>query len=383
MAGRRSKVNLDYFPMDCQNNDSIKLIELKFGLKGFAIVTKLLQKIYGECGYYCEWNDKAKHLLTLECTAADGDFIELIDDVVTACLEDGIFSREMYEKYGILTSEQIQKNYFKSVSRRDLDAPKEEFLLIDVYRNTAEVNLNSISVDKNTVKVDLNSIYVDRNSTEVDLNSISAYRNDTLSAISAEKDAFIVNEGSEGEQEKEEVERREKSDIKEIIENKKSFVIKNNNNNNPLEEDNNNYINNSPTKDSPLLEHKSITKDCNSSNTSTITRYFPDDKLNQAFLDYKEMRVRIRKPMTQRAIQMAISKLEKLATPPGQDHMDNDLAIEILDQSTFNSWQGIFPLRDESPRGEYHNRTADMLHDSYRMMDDWLRESKEASGNDS
>lgn len=76
--------------------------------------------------------------------------------------------------------------------------------------------------------------------------------------------------------------------------------------------------------------------------------YFPNDEsLNQAFLDYLEMRKQIKKPMTDRAIELAIKKLEELSALPFSDSMDNDLAIQILNQSVMNSWQGSFPLKGQ------------------------------------
>lgn len=84
--------------------------------------------------------------------------------------------------------------------------------------------------------------------------------------------------------------------------------------------------------------------------------YFPNDEsLNQAFLDYLEMRKQIKKPMTDRAIELAIKKLEELSALPFSDSMDNDLAIQILNQSVMNSWQGLFPLKEQktgsTPKG--------------------------------
>lgn len=84
--------------------------------------------------------------------------------------------------------------------------------------------------------------------------------------------------------------------------------------------------------------------------------YFPTDELlNQAFLDYMEMRKRIKKPMTERAIELAMKRLEELATVPFSDSIDNDLAIQILNQSVMNSWQGLFPLKEQktssTPKG--------------------------------
>ena len=79
----------------------------------------------------------------------------------------------------------------------------------------------------------------------------------------------------------------------------------------------------------------------------TETVYYPDDeKLNQAFADFVEMRKKIKKPMTERAVTLAMNKLKKLSEVPFADSMDNDLAIQILEQSTMNCWQDLYPLKD-------------------------------------
>ena len=75
---------------------------------------------------------------------------------------------------------------------------------------------------------------------------------------------------------------------------------------------------------------------------NTPTVYYPtDDLLNQTFTDYVEMRKKLKSPMTERAIQLAMSNLEKLSGG------DNDTAVQILEQSIMNSWKGLFPLKEE------------------------------------
>ena len=44
---RPVKEGLDYFELDCHMEEKVRLIQAEFGLKGFAIVVKLYQKIYG------------------------------------------------------------------------------------------------------------------------------------------------------------------------------------------------------------------------------------------------------------------------------------------------------------------------------------------------
>lgn len=71
--------------------------------------------------------------------------------------------------------------------------------------------------------------------------------------------------------------------------------------------------------------------------------YFPqDEKLNEAFNEFLSHRKEIKKPMTDRAIKLAIGSLNKLSGG------DNDKAIEIINQSIMNGWQGLFELKTES-----------------------------------
>lgn len=85
--------------------------------------------------------------------------------------------------------------------------------------------------------------------------------------------------------------------------------------------------------------------------SSKRTVFYPnDEKLDQAFKDYADMRKKLKKPLTDKAVTMAMNKLKSLATPEGSDVMDNDLAIKILNKSTFRSWAGLFPIDEQQPR---------------------------------
>ena len=53
------------------------------------------------------------------------------------------------------------------------------------------------------------------------------------------------------------------------------------------------------------------------------------------------MRNQMKKSMTDRAISLAMSKLQKLSQG------DNEVAIQILEQSIFRNWIGLFPLNDD------------------------------------
>ena len=111
---RDTKISLDYFPLCCVLDDKFELIEAEFGLKGFAIVVKLLQRIYGTFGYYCEWNKDGELLFSRKC----GEGCNVVVEVVNRCFDRGLFDRSLHKKYQILTSHGIQQQYLKSSDRR-------------------------------------------------------------------------------------------------------------------------------------------------------------------------------------------------------------------------------------------------------------------------
>lgn len=100
-------------------------------------------------------------------------------------------------------------------------------------------------------------------------------------------------------------------------------------------------------------------------------RCFPSDEekhkgasaLDAALDDFAEMRKKMRKPLTDRALALTLSELEKLA--PG----DDDKKIAILNQSIQRGWPGVFPLKDE-PEAPKKTASARMPHedDSERLQ---------------
>jgi len=65
----------------------------------------------------------------------------------------------------------------------------------------------------------------------------------------------------------------------------------------------------------------------------------------QAWDDYEQMRRRIGKPMTDRARELAV---DKLAALQNKGHP----VADVLRQSVFNSWQGLFELKQQAMNGK-------------------------------
>lgn len=148
---RPLKVGLDYFELDCQLDDKIRLIQAEFGLIGFAVVVKLFQKIYGTNGYYCEWNDDISVLFASENGLSGSSSVDMINEIVKACIRRGIFSAELFKKYSVLTSSGIQKRYLNATSKREKIELKKEYLLLTDGINSKNVVINSVSDVINSV----------------------------------------------------------------------------------------------------------------------------------------------------------------------------------------------------------------------------------------
>ena len=155
MAGRQNKVGLDYFELDCHMDDKVRLIQAEYGLKGFAVFVKLLQEIYVGNGYYCEWTQDRELLFASENGLNSGS-LQLLKDIVSACIRRNIFSERLYKEYGILTSSGVQKQYLKATVKREVVNLKKEYLLISIPENNKNVVINSISSDKNSISVGRN-----------------------------------------------------------------------------------------------------------------------------------------------------------------------------------------------------------------------------------
>ena len=133
------KSGIDYFPLDVALDEKFELIEAEFGLTGFGVVVKLLQKIYGGQGYYVEWT-KEVALLFAKKVGVGGN---AVSEIVTASIERGIFDKTLYDKYHILTSKGIQKRYFEAVGRRTSVEIERAYLLVNVTDFIKNVNILS------------------------------------------------------------------------------------------------------------------------------------------------------------------------------------------------------------------------------------------------
>lgn len=184
-----AKEGIPSFLLDCRTNDNISEIEAEYGVKGFAVVVRLWQKIYAEKGYYCEWIERSPLLFLSNWFGGNsGVTVSLINEIVKRCLNNGIFDAKMHEDYSILTSARIQEQYFSAVKRREEVLVQKEYLLVSVdkikgiaYENDVSVCRNQKNVCRNDAregKVSKGKVSKDRESLRRIEDFISAYPKD-------------------------------------------------------------------------------------------------------------------------------------------------------------------------------------------------------------
>lgn len=108
-------------------------------------------------------------------------------------------------------------------------------------------------------------------------------------------------------------------------------------------------INNNRNKDNKEINIKEV--EIKEKNIKKESFSIPPE-IAEAFAGYVEMRKKKGKALTDYATKLALSKLRKLA---GDDY---ELQRQILDQSTLNDWQGLFPLKEDKQNGGGKNGQA-------------------------
>lgn len=129
-----------------------------------------------------------------------------------------------------------------------------------------------------------------------------------------------------------------------------------------------------PKLEKPKLDNPSLYKRKNTNNKRIIVikeYIYKSEKFLETYSDFKNMRDDIKKPMTERAEKILLTKLKKLA---GENN--EELAIKILEQSILNNWQDIYPLKEENnangsngykksyqSKNDKHNQKTDRTND--------------------
>ena len=121
---------INYFPVgvNFMEENAMEVIEAKYGIKGSAIVLKLLCKIYKE-GYFIRW-DEEQCLIFANKAGREVQAAE-VQGIIEILFIKGILDRNSYLENGILTSANIQKIWMEATKRRKRDLKALPYLLVN------------------------------------------------------------------------------------------------------------------------------------------------------------------------------------------------------------------------------------------------------------
>jgi hypothetical protein len=150
---RPVKEGLDYFPIDTNflRDRKIRKIKRACGAATVEVLMHLFCDIYGNHGYYVEWDDDYLFDVADSIGTKDGT----VQEIVNKALQVDLFSKELFDQYQILTSKAIQNQYILSTDKRKQVKLDKKYLL------TENVNRSNIVVivDDNAVNDVNNSVY--------------------------------------------------------------------------------------------------------------------------------------------------------------------------------------------------------------------------------
>ena len=120
---------INYFPIgvNFMEENAMEVIEAKYGIKGPAIVLKLLCKIYKE-GYYIRWDEE--QCLIFANKAGREVQTEEVKGIIKILFIKGILDENSYREDGILTSESIQKIWLEATKRRKRELSELPYLIV-------------------------------------------------------------------------------------------------------------------------------------------------------------------------------------------------------------------------------------------------------------
>ena len=95
---------------------------------------------------------------------------------------------------------------------------------------------------------------------------------------------------------------------------------------------------NPPKGDKSVKGTKS--KKSTKSEINEVLSRIDNEELRKALYSFSEMRKRLRKPLTARALELLVAKLRTMSVDEGEQ-------TEIVNQSVMHSWQGFYPLHDD------------------------------------
>lgn len=146
---RIGKQGLDYYPqnVDFLQDRTIRRLVRKHGIVAIVTMLALKSYIYGEKGYYMKWDEDVCFDLS-EVVNTD---MEKVQAIIADTIHEGFFCGHQFKENGILTSEEIQKQYLASTLKRKNVVIREEYRLIAVPPQSSSLKKETMKSIEDTM----------------------------------------------------------------------------------------------------------------------------------------------------------------------------------------------------------------------------------------
>ena len=144
---RPLKQGIDYFPLDVGFFSDVKIrkISRACGASSASILICLLCNIYKDNGYYILWDEDLPFVVADTVGVSEG----AVKEVLLKALQVDFFSKGMYDKHNILTSEGIQKRFLLATYQRKETVITSDYL-INCTNNAVNCMNNSVNCTEST-----------------------------------------------------------------------------------------------------------------------------------------------------------------------------------------------------------------------------------------
>lgn len=182
---RPIKKGLDYFPLDITwKKGALEYLYCMYGILGAAVIKLSLEpRIYGGNGYFVEYNERSALIFSNEfgdqlsiVGTKDKKRHEIYDDIVKTAIEYGIFDSEMYKRYGILTSAEIQETYIRAKEKCQRVEIEKRYLLLSDVKIPKNVEVIEVYGEETHVINTKNDTKKSKVNKSINNNNIRAYR---------------------------------------------------------------------------------------------------------------------------------------------------------------------------------------------------------------
>ena len=151
----RIKQGLDYFPLstDFMHDRIVRRVMKREGDSAFTVLIYIMSYLYSGEGYYVRADTDFCDELSDQLFSTDNDTVRR---VIRLFLEYGLFDSALYERYSILTSEDVQRQYLFITKRRSSSLIEPVYCLLEAeelasYHTAQSGKVSAEDADNKTV----------------------------------------------------------------------------------------------------------------------------------------------------------------------------------------------------------------------------------------